>query len=240
MLKSFFISHFIKKTKFKRARFHPYDRYVVFSLDSEAKWEKRFDDIDKNGFKCNLLKEYKDEVVTRQDITSDNFEVIFFSLGFEVHYKSLFLAYIQSVSGYAKLKLHFSKKRIEKISGAVQRESLITALLNLKCHEKNTANFEQLFNYLYGVSGKDRALNEHKNNLRWKLDGLVEEKVIELQSSEIKIKPKALNELSKYQLDERRHRDSRRLTKAQIFLGACMFFAATINIYFSHFIKAAG
>ncbi|EML5171533.1 hypothetical protein V9803_004241 [Vibrio vulnificus] len=235
MLKGYFIRHFIKKTKFKRARFHPYDRYVVFSLDSEGKWDKRFDDVHQLDFKCALLKEYKSEVVLSKDIASDNFEVIFFSLGFEVHYKSLFLAYIQSVSGYAKLKLILSKKKMEKISGVFQRESLITALLKLKSNEKNSADFEQLFNYLYGISGKGGTLSEHKRNLKWKLEGLAEENIVELHSEEIKIKPKALNELSQFQLDERRHRDSRKLTKAQIFLGGCMLIASATNIFFSHF-----
>ncbi len=76
-------------------------------------------------------------------------------------------------------------------------------------------------------------------DLRWKLFALQESGDVSFKDevfylSNITVNPQALNTLSTYQREERKHRDSIRMARIQQTIAFLLFISAVINVYFTH------
>lgn len=156
----------------------------------------------------------------------------------KLEYTSLLRAYIFNLFGINRVKWFFERNRDKKTISYYEKFELLSLVLKHR-DGTNKVNFYVLKREIYGSNSENRTDYTHNMDLRWKLLALQEsgdvsfkDKVLYL--SDIKVNPQALNTLSAYQRDERKHRDSIRMARIQQTIAFLLFISAVINVYFTH------
>ncbi|MEB8286584.1 hypothetical protein OKT24_12510 [Aeromonas veronii] len=156
----------------------------------------------------------------------------------QLEYRTLLGAYIYNNFGINRIKWFFEQSRDRKTISYYEKFELLNLVLKHR-DASNKVSFYALKRELYGNGSEKRTDYTHNMDLRWKLLALKESGDINfndnvLYLSNITVNPQALNTLSVYQRDERKHRDSIRMARIQQTIALLLFFSAVINIYFTH------
>lgn len=159
----------------------------------------------------------------------------------QLEYNSLLQAYIKNVLGINRLKWCVENRKDNEVISYYEKYKLLTLVLK-HMDGSNKVDFFELKREIYGVNSDMRTDYTHNLDLRWKLSALKESKDIDftdkvLYLSDILVNPKALNTISEYQRDERKHRDSIRMARIQQAIALLLFMSAVINVYFTHIAK---
>lgn len=159
----------------------------------------------------------------------------------QLEYKSLLQAYIKNVFGFNRLKWFFEKRKDNEVISYYEKYKLLTLVLK-NMDGSNKVNFYELKREIYGTNSTLRTDYTHNMNLRWKLSALKESKDIDftdkiLYLSDIVVNPQALNTISEYQREERKHQGSIRMARIQQVIALLLFVSAVINVYFTHIEK---
>ena len=156
----------------------------------------------------------------------------------QLEYNSLLQAYIRNVLGINRLKWVLENRKDNEVISYYEKNQLLTLVLKYM-DRSNKVDFYELKREIYGINSDLRTDYTHNMDLRWKLSALKESKDIDftdevLYLSNIIVNPKALNTISEYQKDERKHRDSMRMARIQQSIALLLFISAVINVYFTH------
>lgn len=156
----------------------------------------------------------------------------------QLEYTSLLRAYILNVLGINRVKWFFEQSRDKKTISYYDKFELLSLVLKHR-DAANKVSFYALKREIYGNSSEQRTDHTHNMDLRWKLLALQESGDVScndniLYLSDIKVKPQALNTLSAYQRDERKHRDSIKMARIQQTIAFLLFISAVMNVYFTH------
>ncbi|HCZ9277978.1 hypothetical protein R7M92_17345 [Vibrio sp. Vb2880] len=156
----------------------------------------------------------------------------------QLEYTTLLSAYIYNVLGINRVKWFFEQSRDKKTISYYERFELLSVVLKHR-DASNKVNFYALKREIYGNSSENRTDYTHNMDLRWKLLALQESGDVSfkdevLHLSNITVNPQALNTLSAYQREERKHRDSIRMARIQQTIAFLLFISAVINVYFTH------
>ncbi|HFG2187578.1 TPA: hypothetical protein ACGF8O_003639, partial [Vibrio cholerae] len=156
----------------------------------------------------------------------------------QLEYTTLFSAYLFNVLGINRIKWFFEQNRDKKAISYYEKFELLSVVLKHR-DASNKVNFYALKREIYGSSSEKRTDYTHNMDLRWKLLALQESGDVSFEDnvlylSNITVKPQALNTLSSYQREERKHRDSIRMARIQQTIAFLLFISAVINVYFTH------
>lgn len=156
----------------------------------------------------------------------------------QLEYTTLLRAYIFNVLGINRIKWFFEQSRDKKTINYYEKFELLSMVLKHR-DASNKVNFYALKREIYGTSSEKRTDYTHNMDLRWKLLALQESGDVSFKDealylSNITVNPQALNTLSAYQREERKHRDSIRMARIQQTIAFLLFISAVINVYFTH------
>lgn len=156
----------------------------------------------------------------------------------QLEYTTLLSAYIYNVLGINRVKWFFEQSRDKKTISYYEKFELLGVVLKHR-DASNKVNFYALKREIYGNSSEKRSDYTHNMDLRWKLLALQESGDVSFKDevlylSNITVNPQALNTLSAYQREERKHRDSIRMARIQQIIAFLLFISAVINVYFTH------
>jgi len=157
----------------------------------------------------------------------------------KLEYRSLLEAFLKSNLGYNRLKWSIESSNERRIYAYYQKNEILRTIIENR-NKNETICFFDLKNIFYGPYSALRTDFSHNRDLRWKLSALKDsgdidftDKILYLQ--DIKVKPQALNTLSKFERDEQESRNSKRMARTQQLLSLLLFLSTAANVFFTHF-----
>ncbi|MGL5487815.1 MAG: hypothetical protein ACRDC6_16235 [Shewanella sp.] len=232
MLLKIIISMLLAKNERNAKRYNPKlnneNRYLITFYNSESEDCWYIGGINGNEVKYDCVNGWTKHSTELKSI--NRFRITHCYKGIDAIYENIYWAGFLSFSGISTYRLKQKTRILNKVSNTYRKERLLQSLISLKDLSHNVSK-ETLYRELMGAY-KGSGENRYKHEINWQLDALQNCDLIKINHKSIDIKPEALNELSNFELAERRHRDSRALTKAQIFLGFCMLIITIYNVLF--------
>jgi len=219
-----------KNSKNYNFRLNNENRYLIVFYESEDSERSFIGDIKGKKIKFGSGYGSTNNELLIKDVQEKEVTITHLCGGVEINYKNIYWVGLLSFLGVSTFRLKQTVKNLNKIVFAYKREKLLEKLMSLKA-ENHKVSKESLYLCLMN-NYEGQGSYKFKREIDWQLEALKGEGLIQLDSNSITINPNVLNELSSFELSDRRHRDSRNLTKAQIFLGCCMLIVVGYNVFF--------